>query len=137
LLVPDGVLTKPGRLTAQEYDHVRRHPEFGYKILALQSNWDEVATIVHQHHERWDGTGYPNGIAGEAIHPLARAVAVLDVFSAMVSDRPYHRGITEDAALAELQRCSGTQFDPFYVDRFVAWREACADSEPTMRPARL
>jgi diguanylate cyclase (GGDEF)-like protein len=124
LLVSDRLLVKPGRLTPDEYDSVKRHAVFGCNILALQAGWDEVAAIVGQHHEWWDGNGYPNGLAGDEIHPLARAVSVLDAYSAMVADRPYHRGITEDAALAELQRCSGTQFDPYYVERFAAWRES-------------
>jgi HD-GYP domain-containing protein (c-di-GMP phosphodiesterase class II) len=124
LMISDRLLVKPGRLTPDEYDSVKRHAVYGRNILALQPAWDEVGAIVGQHHEWWDGRGYPNGLAGEQIHPLARAVSILDAYSAMVSDRPYHRGITEDAALAELQRCAGTQFDPFYVERFVAWRES-------------
>ena len=109
---------------------MKRHAAFGAHTIAQHPGWEEVATIVGQHHERWDGQGYPNGLAGDAIHPLARAIAVLDAFSAMVSDRPYHRGITEAAALAEVQRCSGSQFDPYYAERFVAWREARQRSGP-------
>ena len=133
LMISDAILLKPGRLSAQEYDDIKRHPTFGRNVLALQDGWNEVAAIVGQHHERWDGTGYPNGLAGEDIHPLARAIAILDAYSAMVSDRPYHRGITEDGALAELSRCSGSQFDPYYVERFVAWREAAAAGELRVR----
>jgi diguanylate cyclase (GGDEF)-like protein len=124
LLISDRLLVKPGRLSTEEYDAVKRHALYGRNILALNRGWEEVATIIGQHHEWWGGGGYPDGLVGEAIHPLARAISVLDAYSAMVSDRPYHRGITEDAALAELQRCSGTQFDPYYVDRFTAWRES-------------
>jgi len=124
LMISDRLLVKPGRLTHDEYESVKRHAVYGRNILALHSGWDEVGAIVGQHHEWWDGRGYPNGLAGEQIHPLARAVSILDAYSAMASDRPYHRGITEDAALAELQRCAGTQFDPYYVERFVAWRES-------------
>jgi diguanylate cyclase (GGDEF)-like protein len=124
LMISDKLLVKPGRLTPDEYESVKRHALYGRNILALQTGWDEVAAIVGQHHEWWDGGGYPNGLAGEQIHPLARAVSIIDAYSAMVSDRSYHRGITEDAALAELQRCAGTQFDPYYVERFVAWRES-------------
>lgn len=123
-MISDRLLIKPGRLTPDEYESVKRHAVFGRNILALQPDWDEVATIVGQHHEWWDGHGYPNGLAGEQIHPLARAVAILDAYSAMVSDRPYHRGVSEGAALAELQRCAGAQFDPYYVERFVGWRES-------------
>ncbi len=123
LLVTDRILVRPARLARDEYEAAQRHAGYGHDILASQSGYEEVAKIVGQHHERWDGLGYPNGLAGEAIHPLARAIAILDAYSAMTADRPYHRGITETAALAELQRCAGTQFDFELVDRFIAWRE--------------
>jgi diguanylate cyclase (GGDEF)-like protein len=124
LLISDRLIVKPGRLTEGEYEHVKRHAEYGRDILTPHAGWEGVAQIVGQHHERWDGVGYPGGLSGEEIHPLARAVAVLDAYSAMVTNRPYHQGVTESAALVELQRCRGTQFDPFYVDRFVEWRES-------------
>jgi two-component system, cell cycle response regulator len=136
LLVSERILLKPGHLNAGEYEDVKRHAAYGQHILSAHPGYEEVAEIVGQHHERWNGGGYPQGLAGTDIHPLARAVAVLDAFSAMVADRPYHRGITEDAALAELQRCSGEQFDTYYVERFVAWRES-GEIPPTSRPARL
>ncbi len=123
LLVSDRILIKPGRLTRDEYEAMQQHSAFGKHILEHQPGYQEVAEIVGQHHERWDGFGYPLGLKGDQIHPLARAVAILDAFSAMVSDRPYHRGISETAALAELLRNSGTQFDPDLVERFVLWRE--------------
>jgi diguanylate cyclase (GGDEF)-like protein len=123
LLIPDRMLSKPGRLSPAEYETVMRHAQYGRDVLAQHAGYAEVAEIVAQHHERFDGNGYPGRLSAEAIHPLARAVSILDAFSAMVADRPYHRGITEDAALAELQRCAGSQFDPVLVDRFVAWRE--------------
>ena len=123
LLIADRMLSKPGRLSASEYDAVMRHAEYGRHVLMQHPGYHEVAEIVAQHHERWDGHGYPGRLAGEEIHLLARAISILDAFSAMVADRPYHRGITEDAALAELERCAGTQFDPLLVERFIAWRE--------------
>jgi diguanylate cyclase (GGDEF)-like protein len=124
LLIPERILIKPGRLTADEYESVREHARYGRDILATHPGYEEVAQVVGQHHEWWNGGGYPSGISGEAIHPIARAIAILDAYSAMIADRPYHRGITEGAALAELERCRGQQFDPWYVDRFVSWREA-------------
>jgi HD-GYP domain-containing protein (c-di-GMP phosphodiesterase class II) len=123
LIVPETILIKPGRLSTFEHEEAIQHAAFGSDILVQHAGYEDVARIVGQHHERWDGGGYPDGLAGEAIDPIARAVAILDAFSAMVADRPYHRGISEDAALAELQRCAGTQFDPHLVDRFVIWRE--------------
>jgi len=123
LLIADRLMSKPGPLSAVEYEAVMRHAEYGRHVLMQHPGYAEVSEIVGQHHERWDGNGYPGRLAGEEIHPLARAISILDAFSAMVADRPYHRGISEDAALAELQRCAGTQFDPVLVERFVAWRE--------------
>lgn len=123
LLVADRVLSKPGRLSEQEFVAVMLHAEYGKHILVQHPGYEDVARIVGEHHERWDGEGYPQRLAGTQIHRLSRAVAILDAFSAMVADRPYHRAITEDAALAELQRCAGSQFDPELVARFMAWRE--------------
>jgi diguanylate cyclase (GGDEF)-like protein len=93
LLVSDRLLVKPARLTHEEYEAVKRHASYGRNILTLHEGWAGVAAIVGQHHEWWNGEGYPSGISGEEIHPLARAVSVLDAYSAMVADRPYHRGI--------------------------------------------
>ena len=123
LLISGTIVIKPGRLSKNEYEAVMRHAEYGAQILAAHPGYEDVARIIGQHHERWDGKGYPQGLAGESIDSVARAIAILDAFSAMVADRPYHRGVSEDAALAELQRCAGTQFDPHLVDRFVVWRE--------------
>ena len=123
LLVSDKVLVKPGPLTVVEYCAVQQHAGFGEHILQSHFEYTRVAELVGQHHERWDGNGYPRGLKGEEIHPIARAVAILDVFSAMVADRPYHRGVSESAALEELTRCAGTQFDPELVAKFVDWRQ--------------
>ena len=122
LLVSDRILVKPASLTPDEYAAIQRHAEFGRNILANYPAYESVARIVGQHHERWDGLGYPIGLRAQEIEPLARAIAILDAFSAMVMDRPYHRGITELEALREIERCSGTQFDPFFAERFVAWQ---------------
>jgi diguanylate cyclase (GGDEF)-like protein len=122
LLVSDRILVKPSSLSPVEYRAIQRHAEFGKNILAQYRQFAEVAEIVGQHHERFDGLGYPNEMHGENIHPLARAISILDAYSAMVMDRPYHRGITEAEALEEIERCSGSQFDPFYVRRFVEYR---------------
>ncbi|HEV3155688.1 MAG TPA: HD domain-containing phosphohydrolase [Candidatus Baltobacteraceae bacterium] len=122
LLVSDRILVKPSRLTPDEYRAIQHHARFGRNILSQYRGFEEVAEVVGQHHERWDGLGYPAGLRGGQIHPLARAVSILDAFSAMVMDRPYHRGIAEAEALAEIERCSGSQFDPYYVERFAQYR---------------
>lgn len=122
LLIPDAILLKPARLTREEYATMKLHAGFGANILAQHENFADVASIVAQHHEWYAGGGYPNGIAGAAIAPLARAVSIIDAFSAMTIDRPYHLGITESEALEELERCAGTQFDPDYTRSFVAMR---------------
>jgi diguanylate cyclase (GGDEF)-like protein len=123
LLVADRILSKPGRLNQAEYEAVMLHSEYGRSILTQHPDYAHVAEIVWQHHERYDGKGYPRGLAGPQIDPIARAVSILDAFSAMVSDRPYHRGISEDEALVELRGNAGTQFDPQLIERFIAWRE--------------
>ena len=120
LLVPEAILLKPAKLEADEYRTMQRHAEYGRTILSGYADFADVARIVGQHHERWDGRGYPNGIPGAMIDPLARAVSVIDAFSAMTLDRPYHRAIGEPEALRELERCAGTQFDTALVASFCA-----------------
>ena len=118
--IPDAILQKTGPLSPEEWTFVRRHPLIGERILAAAPALRPVARLVRSSHERWDGAGYPDGLAGEAIPLGARVVAVCDAFSAMVSDRPYRAGMGVDSALAELGRCSGTQFDPEVVEAFQA-----------------
>ncbi len=125
VLIPEAILLKPARLDAGEYAIMQRHADYGRALIADYDGFADVARIVGQHHERWDGAGYPLGLAGEEIDPLARAVSVIDAYSAMTLDRPYHRAINEEAALRELERCAGTQFDAALVVSFVAMlREA-------------
>lgn len=126
LLISDRILVKPSKLTADEYRAIQYHAEYGKNILARYPGYGEVADIVGQHHERFDGLGYPNGLRAMEIHPLARAISILDAFSAMIMDRPYHRGISEADALLEIERCAGTQFDPNYVERFLDYRRNVA-----------
>ena len=116
--IPEAILGKPGKLDEAEYAHMKEHPTIGAGILGQVAFPWPVAPIVRHHHERWDGKGYPTGLAGEDIPPLARLLSVADAFEAMTSDRPYRRGCDPVAALSELRRHSGTQFDSDIVDAF-------------------
>jgi diguanylate cyclase (GGDEF)-like protein len=118
IAIPDQVLRKPGRLTRDEYDLIRRHPQIGAMLIEHVPGFADAANAVLHHHERFDGRGYPFKLAGENIPLLARIVTLIDAFSAMVMDRPYHKGMTEDEALRELRKGAGTQFDPTLVERF-------------------
>jgi len=117
--VPDKVLFKPGRLTPEEREEVKKHPEIGYRIALSSPELAPVAELIFQHHERWDGRGYPQGLKGERINLLSRIVAIADAFDAMTSDRPYRRALSREEALEELKRGAGTQFDPKLVEVFL------------------
>jgi diguanylate cyclase (GGDEF)-like protein/putative nucleotidyltransferase with HDIG domain len=116
--VADAILQKPGRLTDAEWAEIRRHPELGARILD-HANLRDIATWVRGHHERIDGTGYPDALAGDAIPLESRILAVADAYEAMVADRPYRRGMEPGRARAELERCAGTQFDHDIVAAFL------------------
>ncbi len=127
--IPDAILLKPGRLDETEFAIMKRHPQIGYEILAgsqaplLQS----AATIALTHHEKFDGSGYPNGLAGQDIPLYGRIVAVADVFDALTSERPYKKAWSMERARAFLQEQSGRHFDPQLVEAFLsAWDEVCA-----------
>jgi GGDEF domain-containing protein len=113
--VPRAILDKPGALDEEEWRFVRRHTLIGARIVAASPALADVAACVRASHERWDGTGYPDGLRGEQIPLAARIVAVCDAWDAMTSRRPYREPMTPDAALAELRRAAGTQFDPEVV----------------------
>jgi len=116
--IPDEILKKPSRLTDDEFRLMKDHPKKGARILEPLSDFKEVAKAVLHHHENFDGSGYPAGLKGEEIPEMARLIAVVDSFHAMVSNRPYHKGILYEEALAEIKRCSGRQFDPQIVAAF-------------------
>ena len=118
--VPDAVVLKPGPLDPEELEAMRRHVELGEQIVERVSYLDGVARqVISAHHERWDGAGYPRGLAGEEIPLPARIFSVVDSFDAMTNDRPYRRALPIDEALAEIRSGAGTQFDPEIVQAFV------------------
>ena len=116
--VPDAILRKPAGLTEDEWVRMREHPLHGQKILGGIPFLEGAARVVAQHHEKWDGGGYPLGLRGEEIDLCARIFAVADAFDAITSDRVYRTGRTYEAALAELEGCAGVQFDPRVVEAF-------------------
>jgi putative nucleotidyltransferase with HDIG domain len=126
LTVPPAVLLKSGPLTDVEFVQVQRHPAAGVRMLRSLGAPREILPSVLHHHERWDGTGYPRGRAGERIPLEARILAVADSFDAMTSTRPYRAPRDASDALDELHRCAGTQFDP---DLVVVFAEAWAEGE--------
>jgi len=122
--IADSILRKPGRLDEAEFREIQRHTDLGASILA--GSRSEVLQMAYEialsHHERWDGKGYGQGLAGESIPISGRIVAVADVYDALTSQRPYKRAWSEGEALAEISRCSGTQFDPAVVQAFLRTR---------------
>jgi len=120
IAVPDSILTKPGRLDDDEFEVIRRHPADGAGILAHFSRLREAVPLVRHHHERWDGNGYPDRLAGDAIPVEACVVGLADAWDAMTTDRPYRPAMSVEEATAELRRCRGTQFAPAVVDAFLA-----------------
>lgn len=116
--IADRILLKPGKLTDEEYREMQRHSELGAAIVSTHERMAGIAAIVRHHHERFDGHGYPGGLAAGAIPIGARIIAVADAWNAMTNARVYRSAMSEDEALAELRRCRGTQFDPEVLDLF-------------------
>lgn len=117
-VVKGGVVEFNAPLTTEEWKLLREHSVIGSRIIAGIPSLERIAQIVRYHHERFDGQGYPDKIAGEQIPLASRIIAIADAFQAITSDRPYRQGRTKDQAMAELVRCSGSQFDPYLVDFF-------------------
>ncbi len=122
LAIPDAILNKPGPLTEGEYDQMKKHPELGVQIVERISFLVPAAKGILHHQERWDGEGYPHGLAGQMICIEGRILAVADAFDAMLTDRPYRPGRLEPEAVAELERCADSQFDPDVVAAFLRAR---------------
>jgi HD-GYP domain-containing protein (c-di-GMP phosphodiesterase class II) len=120
--IPDAILSKPGPLDAKEWALVKGHTLIGERILAAAPALAQVAKLVRASHERFDGSGYPDGLAGEEIPLGSRIIAVCDAYDAMIGPRPYRLGMSEDVVIAELRRCAGEQFDPMIVEVFCRLR---------------
>src|SRR5262245_8969968 len=120
LAIPDHILAKPGPLTPEEFQKVRVHPEVGAAILHSVPFPSPVAPLILSHHERWDGRGYPSGLKEDEIPLGARVVGVVEYFDALTSDRPYHKAMSQDAALALLKEEAGKALDPRVVEMFVS-----------------
>nr|WP_243426445.1 diguanylate cyclase [Caldicoprobacter guelmensis] len=116
--IKESILKKPGPLTPQEWEEMKQHCEIGYRIVQNIPELSAVAEYILFHHERWDGKGYPRGLKGEEIPLLCRILAVVDAYDAMTHDRVYRKALSENEAIAEIKKNSGTQFDPKIVDVF-------------------
>jgi putative nucleotidyltransferase with HDIG domain len=135
IIVPTDVLNKPGKLTPEEWEVMKRHPEAGLNLVADIDFPGDIHAIIRNHHERWDGTGYPDGLAGENIPFAARILCVADVYDALTTTRSYRPGLTH-ARASEIMRSSPGQFDPQLLDMFLDWAEtANIPGQPT--PQRL
>ena len=121
--IPDAILTKPGKLTPSEFDTIRSHAQEGYKILKDVKIQEDIAAGAHYHHERYDGTGYPDGLIGKDIPLVARIIAVADAFDAMSSTRSYRKKLPLDYIAQEIETYAGTQFDPEVANAFLSLYE--------------
>ena len=135
--IDDAILRKPGKLTDEEFAIMKSHTTKGAAILATEPDLEPIIPIVRNHHERWDGRGYPDGLAGEAIPPLARIVAVADAYDAMTSDRPYRKGMAPEIAFAEMEKGAGQQFDPRAVATFLEIKQRIVEEMGAKRTAPL
>ncbi|MDX6587117.1 MAG: hypothetical protein QOI31_1590 [Solirubrobacterales bacterium] len=131
IAVPNEIINKPGRLTDEEMDVMRTHTVEGEGMLnRIGGVLEQAGVVVRTHHERWDGKGYPDGLAGEEIPIGARVITACDAFNAMTTDRPYRKAMPVEAAIAELRNESGKQFDPRVVETLIDLVEAWGDAEP-------
>ena len=117
--IPDSILKKPAALNAEEWQIMKTHTTIGQRIAQASPELSGIADLIYMHHEKWDGTGYPLGAVGNSIPLECRILAIADSFDAMTNDRPYRKALSISEAVSEIERCSGTQFDPELVDVFV------------------
>lgn len=117
--IPDNIIDKPGKLTDEEYDIIKTHPEIGYQILRAADEYSDLAIHALHHHERWDGKGYPSGLKGNDIPLFSRIIGIADAYEAMTADRPYRKKLSKEYAISEIMKYSGTQFDPKIAKIFL------------------
>jgi HD-GYP domain-containing protein (c-di-GMP phosphodiesterase class II) len=125
---PDAILKKPSKLTAEEYAVIQKHPEYGWAVLRVVPGFERVSLFVLHHHEAYDGTGYPAKLRGDEIPIGSRIVSVMDSFDAMISSRPYRRGLPMEEAIRRLEAGIGTQFDPVVTPQFIAMASSGAST---------
>jgi HD-GYP domain-containing protein (c-di-GMP phosphodiesterase class II) len=126
--IPDAILRKPGKLDAEEYDLMKKHPEYGWAVLRMLPGFERAALDILHHHESVDGRGYPAGLKDTEIPIVSRIVCVIDAFDAMVSSRPYRKGLPFEEAVRRLKESSGTQFDANVVKCFLTFAQAEIDT---------
>ena len=119
IYVPQLILNKAGKLTEEEFEEIRKHPGKSYEIIKETEGMDEIAQMVRHHHERWDGTGYPDRFIAEEIPISSRIITIADAYDAMTSERPYRKSIRKASVIEEFRRTSGTQFDPRLTNLFI------------------
>ncbi|MFZ3085328.1 MAG: HD domain-containing phosphohydrolase, partial [Candidatus Hydromicrobium sp.] len=117
--IPETILLKEGKLTEKERAVIKRHPEIGFNIAQSSPQIIHIAKFILACHENWDGSGYPKGLAGESIPIVSRVISIADAYDVMTSERIYKKAMSKDAAIEELKRCAGTQFDPVLVNKFI------------------
>ncbi|MCX6383547.1 MAG: HD domain-containing protein, partial [Actinobacteria bacterium] len=117
--IPEKILLKDGKLTEEEWEVIKRHPEIGFNIAQSSPQIVHISKFILSCHENWDGSGYPQGLAEEAIPLLSRIVSIADAYDVMTSERIYKKTMSKDAVIEELKRCAGTQFDPVLVNKFI------------------
>jgi HD-GYP domain-containing protein (c-di-GMP phosphodiesterase class II) len=117
--IDEKILNKPKKLNSDDWTEIKRHSEIGYRILSSVNEFSEIADYVLEHQEYWNGKGYPRGLEGEEISIQARIIAVADAFDAMTTNRTYGKALSEEEAMNEIRRCSGTQFDPTIARVFI------------------
>jgi putative two-component system response regulator len=128
--IDDAILRKPGKLTPEEYEQIKRHPEYGARIIQAMRFANDVGPIIRHHHERWDGSGYPGGLTAEDIPIGARIVAIVDAYDAMMTDRPYRKSLGLDETLRRMREGRGREWDPALLDRFLTMVENGTLVEP-------